>query len=921
MSIGSADSRKKTNESSRTHDLKNMNSNLIKLMDKSVSKMNFEPSLCNNSVTTMGENDHPNSVYIERSTLDKNDEQEIKKNEKLSKEKTNKIKDDLKRRKKTVSMIERIRSAPNTKVGTGKLEISVYERQVKSALAEIKGTNGQKVSIKPFKENIFDDNKISKSNSAGKRNVKISESPQDLDPINLRVASAPSYIKQSTIRSKKGQVIIDLDQIKDHVESKVVKNNAQSDKVVTDADQKSLKSQASTDSNLSHEQILTNISKIVLKEKSEIQSSEENNLYKIVEIDHSKERIDQNANFQLDYSIQANDDNVCIESFKAGLNTCDAKLLKDKLNSDLNYKENQEQQYRENGTGKNFKELEEEVLREQREAKEKELKEAKEYELMQEAKLKEEFNEKEGDRVSSAAVDNLKEFDEEANEKKLDKTEIDNKSIGSDTYTSLNSEKDSLPESHYETVSNNKLLSINNQIISTVSQDLLKSLETDKIGMLPNNNKLKKITSKADKSNTNSSINNSLIPSNSSSLKLESGDNNKVDSQYIGKSDTLEYIGNDKEINKNNLSDLKVDVNKASSINLNNAPNSNLLMVPHDKEPCETYLNEYVTGNSGGVINSHEVLDKNVTEFNDSFVDKDSSKSKALPGIQNVTLKIDNLDNSKSIKYNKIPQSGQLIPKEDSRAKIEIQTRDSSSIPLLSNKADNINTLATKVSSNFENDSSNKESSNMETSPIFESTSIYANGKTHDSLDNNQMPESIAHNNILKNNLENNSKKSSVNISNEGSPLTVLRKDLDEIAKGTETNQFQDASNQDSPLTVLRKNLDVIAKENEIDQLQNTSNKDSPLAALKKDLAEVSNDNETDQLLENKNNDQNQEPLSLDAKLAKLGIFSRTDPNKKERRLKPIFDNSLTLNSLNMEAKSETNSKFQRKYIKINFSF
>jgi len=103
-----------------------------------------------------------------------------------------------------------------------------------------------------------------------------------------------------------------------------------------------LKSLVSTDSSISHEQIAKNISKIVLTEKSPdnvliITEKSTDHLYKIAESENS---IDDNRNtFQLDYSIRNNED----EAFNVGEFSRDIdQSLAKKLECDLSYKHDQE---------------------------------------------------------------------------------------------------------------------------------------------------------------------------------------------------------------------------------------------------------------------------------------------------------------------------------------------------------------------------------------------------------------------------------------------------------------------------------------------------------------------------------------------------------------------------------------------------
>lgn len=265
MTIGSADKRNRI-DSAKSNNLKLANSNLHKLKDETgESRVDCESklNLCTNSMTTlvndMGTGDIPGLTTPTKT-------------ERFTKE----LENETSAKGKLYSSSSRIRSAHGT--NTTMLDSKLDERKVKSAMGE-----------------VHPDDKSTKS----------------------RVSSAPSASKQG---SRHGVRFFDV------------------------VDEKSLKSQCSTDSTMSHDTsavVVSNISKIVLTEKPNSKGSViDKDLYKINENSDNIEK-NNNKEFQLDYSIQDNEDENYVKEFTEAMDPGESDKLKDKILEDLNYKSNQ----------------------------------------------------------------------------------------------------------------------------------------------------------------------------------------------------------------------------------------------------------------------------------------------------------------------------------------------------------------------------------------------------------------------------------------------------------------------------------------------------------------------------------------------------------------------------------------------------
>jgi hypothetical protein len=258
MKLGSADRRNRI-DSAKSNGTKLANSNLLKLKEENAVKTDSEskPNLCTNSMTTIVNDDDTTEIPGLTDT------------DKLNSEEQNSLSE------------SRIKSAPGS--NTAKLDLKLNERKVKSAMADVSS------------------NKSVQKKIGGK---------SDSQKSKTRISSAPFSAKQGV---RQGVRFFDM------------------------VDEKSLKSQCSDSTTYNDPNaVQSTISKIVLTEKNDKLSGDKdlNNI-------NENGNIEQNKEFQLDYSIQDNEDETYVKEFTEALDPGESDKLKDKILEDLNYKSNQ----------------------------------------------------------------------------------------------------------------------------------------------------------------------------------------------------------------------------------------------------------------------------------------------------------------------------------------------------------------------------------------------------------------------------------------------------------------------------------------------------------------------------------------------------------------------------------------------------
>lgn len=270
----------------------------------------------------------------------------------------------------------------------------------------------------------------------------------------IRTSRSSSAEKNSSITdlvtsavSKNGKMIIDFKNQKDSGN-------------LADTDRKSMTSTETT-STLSHDQIQTNISKIVLKEKTDMNQGDlTKSLYKIAESENGS--IDANKKFQLDYSIRAAEDELCIRTFSqeaAILNS----TLEVKLMNDLSYKKDLE-----------LVNLEKEAIINKKLMRMKEIEEVKIEQDKKKAEKINKMNENNKDEIHKEMLDtsqNSQDLIEKQSQDKTDMLEIQNDEAICEESLEIVNESEPTPEPrHQERETKNK------EIVSQVSKELLNSL-------------------------------------------------------------------------------------------------------------------------------------------------------------------------------------------------------------------------------------------------------------------------------------------------------------------------------------------------------------------------------------------------------------------------------------------------------------